>query len=84
MNAMASLITGVSIVYILAFVQAQILKYTSKLRVTGLCGGNSPVTDDFPAQWASNAENDSISWRHHDGVKSQVFWVHQLKRWFLQ
>ena len=30
---------------------------TSKLRVTGLCAGNSPVTGEFPAQWASNAES---------------------------
>ena len=30
---------------------------TSKLRVTGLCEGNSPVTGEFPAQRASNAEN---------------------------
>ena len=29
---------------------------TSNLRVTGLCAGNSPVTDEFPAQMASNAE----------------------------
>ena len=41
-------------------------KKTSKLRVTGLCGGNSPGTGEFPAQMASNAENVSISWRHHD------------------
>ena len=40
-------------------------KKTSKLRVTGLCAGNSPVTGDFPAQRASNAENVSIWWRHH-------------------
>ena len=31
-----------------------------KLRVTGLCEGNSPVTGEFPAQRASNAENVSI------------------------
>ena len=31
-------------------------KKSSKLRVTGLCAGNSPVTDEFPAQSASNAE----------------------------
>ena len=37
---------------------------TSKLRVTGLCDGNSPVTGDFPAQRASNTENVSIWWRH--------------------
>ena len=40
-------------------------KKTSKLRVTGLCVGNSPVTGEFPAQRASNAENVSIWWRHH-------------------
>ena len=32
-------------------------KKTSKLRVTGLCAGNSPGTGEFPAQMASNAEN---------------------------
>ena len=40
-------------------------KKTPKLRVTGLCEGNSPVTGEFPAQMASNAENASIWWRHH-------------------
>ena len=32
-------------------------KKTSKLPVTGFCGGNSPVTGKFPAQRAGNAEN---------------------------
>ena len=41
-------------------------KKTSKLRVTGLCAGNSPVTGEFPAQLASYAKNVSIRWRHHD------------------
>ena len=41
-------------------------KKTSKLRVTGLCAGKSPETGEFPAQRASNAENVSIWWRHHD------------------
>ena len=40
-------------------------KKTSKLRVTGLCAGNSPVTGEFPVQMASNAENFSTWWRHH-------------------
>ena len=40
-------------------------KKTSKLRVTGLCEGNSPGTGEFPAQMASDAENVSIWWRHH-------------------
>ena len=41
-------------------------KKTSKLRVTGLCVGNSPGTGEFPPQMASNAENVSIWW-HHNG-----------------
>ena len=41
-------------------------KKTSKLRVTGLCVGNSPGTGEFPTQMASNAVNVSIWWRHHD------------------
>ena len=40
-------------------------KKTSKLRVTGLCAGNSPGTGEFPTQMARNAENVSIWWRHH-------------------
>ena len=45
-------------------------KETSKLRVTGLCAGNSPVTGEFPAQRASNAENGSIWWPRH--VQSSI------------
>ena len=41
-------------------------KKPSKLRVTGLCAGNSPGTGEFPAQMASNAENVSTWWRHHE------------------
>ena len=41
-------------------------KKTSKLRVTGLCEGNSPETGEFPAQRTSNAKNVSIWWRHHN------------------
>ena len=54
------------------FVQAQV-KETPKLRVTGLCEGNSLVTGEFPAQRASNAENVSIWWRHHDTTQKHVF-----------
>ena len=48
-----------------AFIQAR-SKKTSKLRVIGLCEGNLPVTGEFPTQKASNAENVSIWWRHHE------------------
>ena len=40
-------------------------KKSLKLRVTGLCEGNPPVTGGFPSQRASNAVNVSIWWRHH-------------------
>ena len=64
MSAIASQVTRVSIVA-QPFVQAQIKENTSKLRVTGLCEGNPPVTCGLPPQKASNAENVSIWWRHY-------------------
>ena len=60
-------------------------KKIPKLRVTGLCAGNSPVTGEFPAQKASNAENVFIWWRHHGrclGHSSLVPLIPQLRlRW---
>ena len=52
-------------------------KKTSKLRGTGLCAGNSPVTGEFPTQMASNAEDISIWWRHHVYVIRSVshYWA---------
>ena len=49
-------------------------KKTSKLRVTGLCAGNSPVTGVFPTQMSSNVENVSIWWRHH-GFENRVLYM---------
>ena len=51
-------------------------KKTSKLRVTGLWEGNSPVTGEFPSQRASNTENVSIWLRHHDSV-----WIHNKEQY---
>ena len=39
-------------------------KKAPRLRFTGLCVGNLPVTGSFPSQRASNAENVSIRWCH--------------------
>ena len=50
-------------------------KKTSELRVTGLWAGNSPVTGEFPAQMASDAENVSIWWRHHSMIFSHGIWL---------
>ena len=41
-------------------------KTASKLRVTGLCEGNSSVTSEFTTQRASKAESASFWWRHHE------------------
>ena len=72
MGAMTSQITGVSIVYSTVFIRRR-WKNTSKLHVTGLCDGISPVTGEFPAQRASNAENVSIWWRHHECRTLPIF-----------
>ena len=65
MGMMASQITSLMIVYSTIYSRRR-LKKTSKLRITGLCAGNSPGTGEFPAQMVSNTENVSIWWRHHD------------------
>ena len=64
MGAMASQITSLTTVYSTVYSRRR-SKKKSKLRVTGLCAGNSPATGEFPAQMASNAENVYIWWRHH-------------------
>ena len=48
-----------------ASVSSVYIKKSSKVRVAGICEGNSPVTGEFSSQMASNAENVSIWWRHH-------------------
>ena len=52
------------------------IKKTSKLRITGLCEGNSPVTGEFPAQRASNAKNVSIWWCHYVSTKKRIAFPH--------
>ena len=54
---------------------------TSKLRVTGLCEGNSPVTGgeftgEFPAQRSSNVEHASICWRHYEDMLCIYHMIH--------
>ena len=64
MGTVASQITSLTSVYSTVY-SGEYKKKTSKVRVTGLCEGNLPVTGEFPAQGASNAENVSIWWLHH-------------------
>ena len=56
---MASQITALTIVYLTIQSDADQGKY-KKLRVTGFCEGNSPVTGEFPAQRDSNVGNVSM------------------------
>ena len=55
MSMMASQSTSLTIVYSTVYSRHR-SKKTSKLRVIGLCKGNSPVTGEFPTQRASNME----------------------------
>ena len=61
MGAMASQITSKS--------QS---KEKTKLCVTGLCAGNSPLNSEFPALRVSNAENVSIWWRYHTKLAKRL------------
>ena len=55
-------------------------KKTSKVRVTGLCEGNSPVTCEFRPQRTSNGENASFWWRHH----ANIYMCYLMDKRFLQ
>ena len=71
MRAMASQIIGISIIYS-TVCSGTDQKEHQKLRTTGLCERNSPVTGEFPAQMASSLEYVSIPWRHHETLSTLV------------
>ena len=53
-------------------------KKTPKLRISGLCAGNSPVTGEFPAQMASDAECFhfmTLSWRSASLAINDYSWI---------
>ena len=59
-------------------------KKTPKLRVTGLCAGNSPVAGEFPVQMTSNA-GVSFRWRHHarmDNYSAYFSWCQFVMNFF--
>ena len=79
MGTMASQITSLTIVFLTVYSDADQRK-EPKLRVTGLFAGKSPVTGEFPAQIASNAENFPIWWRHHaQPTRKYVFYKSNLQ-----
>ena len=65
MSAMASQITSFTIVYLSVYSGADQRKHQISASLAS-DEGNSPVNGEFPAQMASNADNVSISWRHHE------------------
>ena len=63
MDTMASQITSLTIVYSTVYSDANQRKHQSSASLAF-------VTGEFPAQMASNAENVSIWWRHHENGDS--------------
>ena len=63
MSTMPSQITCLTIIYSIVYSGADQRKHQSSASLA--FEGNSLVTDKFPAQRASNAENVSIWWCHH-------------------
>ena len=69
MGTIASQITSLTIVYSTVYSDADQRKRQSSASlafVRGIHRELSPGTGEFPAQMASNAENVSIWWRHHE------------------
>ena len=75
MGAMASQITSLTIIYSTVYSRRR-TKKTSKLRVTGLCVGNSPVTGEFrrtKGQWRGKCFHLMMSsWIDNDRIPSQM------------
>ena len=65
MSAMAFQITSLTIVYSTAYS----CTYQGKHQSSASLAFVWPVTGEFPTQRASNAENNSIWWRHHVQVE---------------
>ena len=74
MGAMASQITTLMIVYSTVYSGVNQRKQQSSV-LLAICAGNSPVTGEFPAQMASNAETVSIGWRHHADYYIHIYVV---------
>ena len=87
MSAMASQIASLTIVYSTVYSRRR-PKKTSKLPVTGLCGGIHRWPVNSP-QKASNTENVSIWWRHHvlyyvcNSPDTGGWWNLQMSPWHM-
>ena len=77
MDSIAYQITSLTIVYSSVHSGTDQRKHQSSASLA-FVWENSPVTGEFPAQMASNAENVSIWWRHHDNR----IYRHVVEGWF--
>ena len=66
-GAMTSQITGLVSVYSTVYSVANQRKHQNSASLASV-----PMTGEFPAQMASNAENVFIWWRHHDRSANSV------------
>ena len=74
MNAVAYQITSLTILYATVYLGEDERKHQSSASLA-FVRGNSPGTGEFPAQMASNAENVSNWWRHHDSrIKFSMYY----------
>ena len=69
MGAMACQITSLTIVYSTVYSDADQGKHQSSASLAFVW---EPGTGEFPAQMASDAENVSIWWRHHDRKEHMI------------
>ena len=76
MSAIASQITSLTIVYSIVYLDADQSKHQSSASLAFVWGiHRGPGTGEFLAQMASNAENVSIWWRHHEHIPSGIYWT---------
>ena len=71
MGATASQIPSLTIVYSTVYSDADQRKHQSSASLAFVM--NSPGAGEFPAQMASNAENVSIRWRHHEVTEASTY-----------
>ena len=76
MGAMANKITSLTIVYSTVCSGADQRKHQSSASMAFVRGIHRARTGEFPAQVASNAENASIWWRHHE----KTSWIYSVVR----
>ena len=79
MGTMVSQIISLTSVYSIGYSGADKKKHQSSASLA-FVRGIRPVTDEFPAQMTSNAENVFIWWRHHEYFAfDPVYWLYLWK-----